>query len=64
MKNYVRPSLEINKFAVEDIICASGVIGGYSDMRASAQAVYDQYATQAGLTQDQINNATIVEFEW
>ena len=59
MKNYVKPSLEINKFAVEDIICASGVVGGAAAFTIEGTSeIYDKYLeTNTGATY-------AVEFEW
>ena len=61
MKMYVKPSLEVNKFEVEDIMTVSGTFGGYSAMSETSQSVYEAYKTQAGVTEDAAN---IVEFQW
>ena len=67
MKNYVKPSLEINKFEVEDIMSNSGVMGGYSAL-TGGKAVYDQYLAGAdgvaGNADDISAAANVVEFQW
>ena len=69
MKKYLTPSIEINKFDVEDIITAS------SDTYASADAIADTTvkaiytdAVTAGLEAEPTSPATgtfsIVEYQW
>lgn len=61
MKNYVKPSIEISKFSVEDIMSNSGVMGGKSDMTAAGQNLYDAYKIDQSVATDAVN---IVEFNW
>lgn len=61
MKNYVKPSIEISKFSVEDIMSNSGVMGGKADMTAAGQNLYEAYKTANTVTTDAAN---IVEFNW
>ena len=66
MKNYVKPSIELTKFDVEDIITVSGanpgnpgVVGGEAALSTDAAAIYNA----AGIaTEDKATN--FVEFEW
>ena len=61
MKMYVKPSLEVNKFEVEDIMTVSGSMGGLGAMSPTSQSVYEQYLqTTAGAEEV----ANIVEFQW
>lgn len=61
MKNYVKPSIEISKFSVEDIMSNSGVMGGKADMTTAGQNLYEAYKTANTVTTDAAN---IVEFNW
>ncbi len=59
MKNYVKPSIELTKFNVEDIITASGVAGTKSELTGTADSIYTEYL-KTGATEQ----STFVEFEW
>lgn len=61
MKNYVKPSLEISKFSVEDIMSQSGVIQGKAALESNAAAknVYDTYVAGGNTAAD-----NVVTFEW
>lgn len=50
MKNYIRPSVEVSKFDVADIITASGVIqsGAALDKETTAGVLYNAYVNAAG----------------
>ena len=41
MRNYVKPSIELNKFDVEDIITVSGIIKTADELTPEAAAIYD-----------------------
>ncbi|MBO5059281.1 MAG: hypothetical protein J6C82_00025 [Clostridia bacterium] len=60
MKNYVKPSIELNRFDVEDIITTSGDLGMLgAEMTETAQGIYDQHI-DAGYSA----NANVAEFQW
>lgn len=61
MKMYIKPSLDISKFDVEDIITTSGNVGSLGDMSTQSQSIYKQY-----LLDDNSRNSEdkVVEFEW
>lgn len=66
MKNYVKPSIELTKFDVEDIITVSGsnpgnpgVVGGQDALSTDAAAIYNA----AGYAEAE-KAANIVEFQW
>ena len=67
MKNYVKPSIELTKFDVEDIITVSGavnpgnpgVVGGEAALSTDAAAIYNAAGIAAG---EKATN--FVEFQW
>lgn len=64
MKNYVRPSIELTKFDVEDIITVSAgpavpVVGG--DISDEGASLYEAFKTDASATAAANG---VVEFEW
>lgn len=63
MKNYVKPSIELNKFDTEEILAASGVVGNYESLTAQSKSLVDQYNTDnAG---NQVDAAKgVAEFQW
>ena len=65
MKLYVKPSLEVSKFSVEDIITASGVMNAGT---IGDNAIYNQYLkgdnNVAGEAGDPTAAANVVEFMW
>ena len=63
MKNYVKPSIELNKFDVEDIITVSGTIGNKESMSEEAKAIYATYLEDMDMTEEQ-GAANLVEFQW
>lgn len=58
MKNYVKPSIELTKFDVEDIITVSGVVTNIDNITAAGQSIYNAAVD----TEDQVDN--IIEFQW
>ncbi len=68
MKNYVKPSIEVSKFSVEDIITASGVMTGSFTEGSAADSVYDKYLMGndgvVGGGDDRTAAANVVEFQW
>ena len=65
MKNYVRPSIELNRFDAEDIIRTSGIVtGGYKSLSTNTQTVVETYNANT-TTANQIGDAdAAVEFAW
>lgn len=61
MKNYVKPSLEVSKFDIEDIITVSGKLGDAVTSDA-AKAVYNDYYI-TGDSKAQADDG-VVEFMW
>ncbi len=58
MKNYVKPSIELNRFDVEDIITVSGQIGTMETLSADTKTVYEAYVA------DNTPASAVVEFHW
>ena len=59
MKNYTKPNIEISKFAVEDIITASGVIVNAQDFTGKDKEMYDVYMSNS---KQQSENVSV--FTW
>ena len=65
MKYYVKPSLEVSKFDVEDIITVSGegVQGTAGAASDASKSVYNEFlGTTAGA--GGLDAENLVEFEW
>lgn len=63
MKLYVKPSLEVSKFSVEDIITVSGsgkVEGVMNGNSIAENAIYNQYLDNENAERA----ANVVEFMW
>ena len=65
MKLYVKPSLEVSKFSVEDIITASGVMNAGT---IGDNAIYNKYLMgndeAVGGGDDLAPATNVVEFQW
>ena len=61
MKNYIRPSVEVSKFDVADIITVSGQAVAYTALETDAASLYQAYTAQTTL--DNPNEAVVV-FQW
>ncbi len=65
MKNYVRPSIELNRFDAEDIIRTSGeVTTGYKNLSENTQNVVDAYNANAAAANKISDSEYAVEFVW
>ncbi len=51
MKTYIKPSFEVKKFDVEDIIQTSGTVVNYEALSEEGKALYDAYTGQEGTTE-------------
>jgi hypothetical protein len=62
MKNYIRPSVEVSKFDVADIITVSGHVMNASTLapESTEAALYDAYVAAEGSAQ----NTSVAVFEW
>ncbi len=61
MKMYTKPSIEVKKFDVEDIIQTSGVVGTYDELSDRAKTIYNAYADD---TNTDVTEKQVVEFHW
>lgn len=67
MKNYIKPSIEVSKFEVEEIMLSATQLTGGSitqaptDIDAVTNTVYKDYLQQAGNT---AATNGYVEFQW
>ena len=59
MKKYLTPSIEINKFDVEDIITASNEFKDVSNLSTKGTSLY----TESGVASSEAANA-VAEFNW
>lgn len=59
MKKYLTPSIEINKFDVEDIITASSDFKTISEISTKGASLY----TESGVASSEAANA-VAEFNW
>ncbi len=65
MKNYVKPSIELNKFDTEEILAPStpaGALTGYSNLTTKSQSIVDKYVEDGG--DSSIKTNQIAEFQW
>jgi len=60
MKNYIRPSMEVSKFDVADIMTASGEILDASALTGKEGSLYEAYTAAAGSSAYE----TVAVFEW
>ena len=60
MKNYIRPSVEVSKFDVADIITVSGEIVDAGTLKNDPKALYDVYAAADGSSA----YTNVAVFEW
>ena len=61
MKNYIRPSVEVSKFDVADIITVSGQAVAYTALETDAASLYQEYTAQTSLANP---NEAVVVFQW
>lgn len=62
MKNYIRPSVEVSKFDVADIITASGEAVNAADLVGTKyETIYNQYVAEVG--EENANDVAAV-FQW
>ena len=63
MKNYVAPSIELNRFDAEDIIRTSNITTA-GNLSASSQAVRAAYNAGVADADKIADNDTAVEYTW
>ena len=63
MKNYIRPSVEVSKFDVADIITASGDVVPAGQIPAEYTSIYEQYSAAAAAEGNTVQTGAAV-FEW
>ena len=59
MKNYTRPEVKINKFNVEDIITASGLIVSSGELTGASAEMYSVYTQNSAA-----KNTNVSVFTW
>ena len=63
MKNYIRPSVEVSKFDVADIITTSGEVQSSSALTGDDLAIYNQYVAEAAVVGTTAQSGAAL-FQW